>query len=197
MSTTRAFAALSPSCFTSQTCVSRFIHQSSVINSIVSKIWKGADEDAAKLAGFEREDTLLGFRGLKPESEIYWCNGPIALIHHDDFWDTVAKNVKVYRNDIQRLKPRAGILEDGSVIDTDMLLCGMGWTRGYPFLLRIRNANLDFHTQRKKTHHASPKYGNPSPKTQLEKSSPLTPNSAIPQSPNPNTNPKQTPLSLV
>ncbi|CAD6442975.1 6da0d101-4a71-4fb8-bdfd-d3c7751095aa [Sclerotinia trifoliorum] len=126
MSATRAFAALSPSCFTPQTWVSRFIHQSSIVNSIVSKIWKGADEDAAKLADFEREDALPG--------EVYWCNGPIGLIHHDDFWDTVAKNVKVYRDDIQRLESRAIILEDGTVIDTDMLLCGTGWTRGYPFL---------------------------------------------------------------
>ncbi|KAF7879280.1 hypothetical protein EAF04_000477 [Stromatinia cepivora] len=128
------FAALSPSCFTPQTWVSRFIHQSSIINGIVSKIWKGADEDAAKLAHFEREDALAGSSGLKPESEIYWCNGPMGLIHHDDFWETVAKNVKVYRGDIQRLEPRAIILEDGTEVVTDMLLCGTGWTRGYPFL---------------------------------------------------------------
>ncbi|TGO28034.1 hypothetical protein BPAE_0033g00360 [Botrytis paeoniae] len=112
MSATRAFSALSPSCFAEQS----------------------TDEEAAKLADFEREDALPGFEGLKFGSEIFWCNGPIGLIHHDDFWDTVARNVRVYRGDIAKLDSHAIVLENGTVIHTDMLLCGTGWKRGYPFL---------------------------------------------------------------
>ncbi|TGO50832.1 hypothetical protein BCON_0175g00180 [Botryotinia convoluta] len=97
-------------------------------------IWRGADEGAAKLSDFEREDALPGFEGLKFESEIFWCNGPIGLIHHDDFWDTVVRNVRVYRGDIAKLDSHAIVLENGTVIHTDMLLCGTGWKRGYPFL---------------------------------------------------------------
>ncbi|TGO33276.1 hypothetical protein BHYA_0255g00040 [Botrytis hyacinthi] len=77
MSATRAFSALSPSCFAEQTWLSKFIHRSWIINSIVSRVWRGADEEAAKLADFEREDALPGFEALKFESEIFWCNGPI------------------------------------------------------------------------------------------------------------------------
>ncbi|KAF7902103.1 uncharacterized protein EAF01_007401 [Botrytis porri] len=67
MSATRAFSALSPSCFAEQTWWSRFIHRSRIMNSIVSRIWKGADEEATKLADFERENALPGFEGLKFE----------------------------------------------------------------------------------------------------------------------------------
>ncbi|KAF7948755.1 hypothetical protein EAE96_007947 [Botrytis aclada] len=134
MSATRAFSALSPSCFAEQTWWSKGIYRSSLLNSIVTRIWKGADEEAAKLADFEREDAIPGFAGLKFESEFFWCNGPIGLIHHDDFWDTVARNVRVYRGGIAQLDSHAIVLENGTVIHTDMLLCGTGWKRGYPFL---------------------------------------------------------------
>ncbi|TEY70192.1 hypothetical protein BOTCAL_0110g00110 [Botryotinia calthae] len=106
MSATRAFSSLSPSCFAEQTWLSKLIHRSSISNSMVSKIWKGAEE-ATKLADFERGDALPGFENLKPESEIFWYNGPIGLIHHDDFWDTVARNVRVYRGDIAKLGSHA------------------------------------------------------------------------------------------
>ncbi|TGO51376.1 hypothetical protein BOTNAR_0358g00080 [Botryotinia narcissicola] len=134
MSATRAFSAMSPSCFAEQTWLSKFIHRSSIFNSIVSRIWRGANEEAAKLADFEREDALPGFEDLKFESEIFWCNGPLGLIHHDDFWNTVARNVRVYRGDIAKLDSHAIVLENGTVIHADMLLCGTGWERGYPFL---------------------------------------------------------------
>ncbi|KAF7897536.1 hypothetical protein EAF00_005764 [Botryotinia globosa] len=104
-----------PSCFAEQTWWSKFIHRSSIFNSTVSRMWRGADEEAAKLADFEREDAPPGFEGLKFESEIFWCNSPLGLIHHDDFWDTVARNVRVYRGDIAKLDSHAIVLENGTI----------------------------------------------------------------------------------
>lgn len=40
----------------------------------------------------------------------------------------------VYRGDFAKLDSHAIVLENGTVIHTDMLLCGTGWTREYPFL---------------------------------------------------------------
>lgn len=143
MSATRFFAGLSPSCFTPKTWWTRAIHQSSFGNNVITKIWKGADKAAADLANFDtREGALPGFQNLKPDTEIFWCNGPIGLIHHDDFWDTIAKNVHAYRSDVRGLETNAVVLEDGSKVHTDIVLCGTGWVHKYPFL--TQNQIVDF-----------------------------------------------------
>ncbi|ESZ97631.1 putative dimethylaniline monooxygenase [Sclerotinia borealis F-4128] len=135
MSATRFFAGLSPSCFTPTSWWTRAIHQSSIGNHLTTKIWKGADKTAADLANFDtREGALPGFGSLKPDTEIFWCNGPIGLIHHDDFWDTVAKNVHAYRSDVQTLEANVVVLEDGSKVHSDIVFCGTGWVHKYPFL---------------------------------------------------------------
>ncbi|PQE07410.1 flavin-binding monooxygenase protein [Rutstroemia sp. NJR-2017a WRK4] len=135
MSATRFFAGLSPSCFTPKSWWTRTIHQSSLGNNMTTKIWKGADKAAANLASFySRDGALPGFENLKPDTEIFWCNGPIGLIHHDDFWDKIAKNVHAYRSDVQRLESSSVVLEDGSKVPADILFCGTGWAHKYPFL---------------------------------------------------------------
>ncbi|KAJ8065573.1 hypothetical protein OCU04_006252 [Sclerotinia nivalis] len=135
MSATRFFAGLSPSCFTPKAWWTKAIHQSSFGNNFTTKIWKGADKAAADLANFEaREGALPGFQSLKPDTEIFWCNGPIGLIHHDDFWDTIAKNVYAYRSDVRALEANAFLLSDGSKVHSDIVSCGTGWVHKYPFL---------------------------------------------------------------
>ncbi|PQE21196.1 hypothetical protein CJF31_00012137 [Rutstroemia sp. NJR-2017a BVV2] len=135
MSATPFFAGLSPSCFILKSWWTRAIHQSSFGNNMTTKIWKGADKAAADVASFDtRDGALPGFGSLKPDTEIFWCNGPIGLIHHDDFWNTVAKNVHAYRSDIQRLESNAVVLKDGSKVPADILFCGTGWAHKSPFL---------------------------------------------------------------
>lgn len=63
----------------------------------------------------------------------FWCTGPIGLAQHDDFWDTLAKNVHVHRNDISSMKPHAIVLDDGTEVPADAILCGTGWKFHYPF----------------------------------------------------------------
>lgn len=63
----------------------------------------------------------------------FWCNGPLGLAQHDDFWDTLAQNVDVYRNNVVSLKPDGIVLDDGTEVLADILLCGTGWSSNYPF----------------------------------------------------------------
>ena len=63
----------------------------------------------------------------------FWCTGPLGLAQHIDFWDTLARNVHVYRNDISSLKPHSIVLDDGSEIPVDVLLYDTGWKFDYPF----------------------------------------------------------------
>lgn len=130
MSSTRFFAGLGPSCFTLKTWWTRAIHQSYIGNHLLARIWKGADA-----AMFDsREGALPGFAGLKPDTQIFWCSGPIGLIPHDDFWDVVARNMRVYRRDLGFLEDNAVVLEHGEKVPADIVFCGTGWVRKYPFL---------------------------------------------------------------
>lgn len=67
-------------------------------------------------------------------SRAFWCTGPLGLVQHADFWDTLAQNAIVHRNEISSLKSNAIVLDDGSEIPADILLCGTGWKLDYPFL---------------------------------------------------------------
>lgn len=59
---------------------------------------------------------------------IFWSNDTLGLIQHPDFWQTVAENVQIYREDILELDDHMVRLADGTEIPTDVLLCGTGWT---------------------------------------------------------------------
>jgi len=135
MAATRFFAGLSPSCFTPKSWWSSILHKSSLGQTVTTKIWKGADKACADLANFEsREGALPGFENLKSSTDIFWCTGPLGMIQHEDFWDTIAKNVHAYRSDIQTMESKVIILEDGSKVPADILFCGTGWSQNYPFL---------------------------------------------------------------
>jgi len=58
------------------------------------------------------------------------------MIQHEDFWDTIAKNVSVYRSDIRNMQPDSIILQNGSEIKSDALFCGTGWSQHYSFLAK-------------------------------------------------------------
>jgi dimethylaniline monooxygenase (N-oxide forming) len=58
------------------------------------------------------------------------------MIQHEDFWDTIAKNVSVYRSDIRNMQTDSIILQDGSEVKSDVLFCGTGWSEHYPFLAK-------------------------------------------------------------
>jgi len=64
------------------------------------------------------------------------------MAQHDDFWDIIAQNVHIYRKDIKCLRDNGIVLEDGSEILSDALLCGTGWKSNYPFFSHERVASL-------------------------------------------------------
>lgn len=63
----------------------------------------------------------------------FWQNGPGGLLHHDDFWDTVAKSVYVYRDEIESVEKGLVHLKGGEMLQSDVILCGTGWTPSIQF----------------------------------------------------------------
>ena len=72
----------------------------------------------------------------------FWCTGPLGLVQHEDFWDTLAKNISVYRNDITSLKSSTVTLDDGTELAADAILCGTGWKSSYPFFDEAKSLAL-------------------------------------------------------
>ena len=48
----------------------------------------------------------------------------------------------VYRNDISSMKPYGIVLDDGSEVPADVLLCGTGWKYDYPFFSKAQIHSL-------------------------------------------------------
>lgn len=64
---------------------------------------------------------------------IFWQNNTGGALHHDDFWDLVAANVTVYRDEVKMLDHKMLYLKDGSHFPCDAILCGTGWKLGLEF----------------------------------------------------------------
>ena len=64
------------------------------------------------------------------------------MAQHDDFWDTLAQNVHVYRNDVSKMKPQSIVLDDGFEVQADIILCGTGWKSDQPFFSKEQARQL-------------------------------------------------------
>lgn len=67
---------------------------------------------------------------------VLWQNAAGGLLNRPDFWDTIARNVQIYQDDIRELDRRLVRLKGGEEIPTDVLLCGTGWTPSLEFFDR-------------------------------------------------------------
>lgn len=64
------------------------------------------------------------------------------MIQRPDFWDTVARNVQVHRNDIERLNDHVVVLRDGPSIPMDVIVCATGFVNEFPFFTAEQRVTL-------------------------------------------------------
>lgn len=120
-----------------------FIHRTPVGEWLLDKLWSAAAGDATKLASFEgREGRLEGFEGLRSSTITRWRSGLQGIISKDDWWDIIARRVKVVRGEIERLDKGEIVLEDGRTVECDMLLAATGWQRGHTIFSSGEKARL-------------------------------------------------------
>lgn len=76
----------------------------------------------------------LNHFGLKLISNSgFWLNAAVGMAQFEDFWQTIAERVQVYRNDISLLSVDGINLQDGPVVPCAILLLGTGFKDEYPF----------------------------------------------------------------
>jgi hypothetical protein len=88
----------------------------------------------AKARFEDRPGARETFRLLKTEIDAGQMQKPAGGCHHEDFWDTIAQNVDVYRQDIDHLENGKIVFIDGGSTDADAILCGTGFHNRIPFL---------------------------------------------------------------
>lgn len=71
--------------------------------------------------------------GFANPYSLFWVTGPFGMIQREDFWETIAKNVHVHRNDIDHLEDQAIVFDDGSSIQVEVIICCTGFQNNYRF----------------------------------------------------------------
>jgi dimethylaniline monooxygenase (N-oxide forming) len=66
-------------------------------------------------------------------ARFFWQNGPGGLIHHDDFWGTIASGVFIHRDEVVSLDNHLVRLESGNELACDAIVCGTGWYPSHQF----------------------------------------------------------------
>lgn len=64
------------------------------------------------------------------------------MIQHEDFWDTIAKNVSIHPSNLRAMQANSILLDDGTEVLSDVLFCGTGWSQNYPFFTKKQVVDL-------------------------------------------------------
>ncbi|MCJ1388705.1 monooxygenase [Xylographa bjoerkii] len=125
---THIMSTFTPSYYTPRNWWTRFLHRTSLGGWTKDLIWKTADKVSRTGADFDgRVNARESFKKLKPSTTVFWSNDTLGLIQHPEFWQTIAENVDVYREDILELDNHIVRLKSRVEVPTDVLLCGTGW----------------------------------------------------------------------
>jgi dimethylaniline monooxygenase (N-oxide forming) len=145
MSNTRGMAALSSANpYLPANSWREWVFGTRVGEWLLDKIWKTTESLSTAGADFSgREGRLEGFEGLMPTPGVSrWHGGPFGFLQREDFWDTIARNVRIWRGEIMEAAENAVVLEDGRGVQTDVLLCATGWKQEFPFFPPSEAARL-------------------------------------------------------
>ncbi|KAL8902190.1 MAG: hypothetical protein Q9207_004843 [Kuettlingeria erythrocarpa] len=143
--TLRIVATLTPSLFNADSWWNRLLQRSWIGRRLLTNTWKKLDKDIVAEARFDNrgeEAKSKGFEELRPHTPFIWQNQGAGLINRPHFWDTVAKNVQVYHEDIETLDRGVIRLKNEQAVPADAILCGTGWIPSLGFFDHDQLAKL-------------------------------------------------------
>ncbi|KAH3943787.1 hypothetical protein HBH98_075890 [Parastagonospora nodorum] len=124
---TRIVASIGQSIFDSENGWTNFLQQSWVGRWLVRKLPSNQDRNVREEANYHGLNTPKSFDRLEYETAFFWQNSPGDLLHHDDFWDTVALDVHVHHDQVKSLDGNLVRLEGSQEIECDTIVCDTGW----------------------------------------------------------------------
>lgn len=125
----------------SKTWLGRFLYKTNMGRRFLKAAWQAINHKAQRLADYDRADGQKnGFYNLRPDTEIFWQNDSTGICQRDDFFDTIATKVRVYREDIKSMTATSVELASGDIVDADLVIFATGWTTSHPRIKLGANA---------------------------------------------------------
>ncbi|ERS95462.1 hypothetical protein HMPREF1624_07978 [Sporothrix schenckii ATCC 58251] len=125
---TRILFYILSSHFVEDTFFVRLLNRTAIGRSVIRFLWRLIERDFRKAANYDRPDPKgNGFKNLEPDTPLFWANDNTGVEQRDDFFDVIAENVKIFREDIAHMEADAVVLADGTRIAADALIYGTGW----------------------------------------------------------------------
>ncbi len=118
----------------------RLLNRTAIGRYVIRFLWRNIEGDFRKRANYNRPDpTGNGFKNLEPDTPLFWANDNTGVGQREDFIETIAENVKIFREDITEMEPDSIVLADGTKVAIDTLLYATGWRR-HPGHYDVRTA---------------------------------------------------------
>ncbi|KAJ9642278.1 hypothetical protein H2199_004658 [Coniosporium tulheliwenetii] len=131
----RLTASFLASAFHSENWWTQFLYRTRVGRQLWNWIWAGINAGPQKLAKFDRPDGRKnGFANLKPDTPLFWQNDSTGIVQRADFFDTIATQVRVIRQDIRSMNEEGLMLDDGTAVAADAIVYCTGWKICHPYL---------------------------------------------------------------
>ncbi|KAK5441960.1 hypothetical protein LTS15_011118 [Exophiala xenobiotica] len=121
----------------------RFIFHTTLGQWLYGKLEKSVSQRAIDAARYDdRPGARPSFSKLKTKAQGLTLDVPLGAISYEDFWDTIAHNVDVHNEDIDRLDGSFIILKDGERVPADAIICGTGFKECGLFFTREQRVEL-------------------------------------------------------
>jgi dimethylaniline monooxygenase (N-oxide forming) len=124
----RLMTPLLASIFAESGIVSRFLYRSWLGQFLFWRFWGFVAFALSYVTDYERADGRKnGFYNLKPDTAPFWSNDSTSVDNKADFLDTIARNVRVFREDVLAIHESFVELSSGLQLETDAIVYATGW----------------------------------------------------------------------
>jgi len=105
-----------------------FLHKTGIGQFIVNNFWNILSSDVVEAHGYNEHPELFK---LKPWNSAMWTGSGVGIHNYPTNWFDLVKDgkIRVHLGDIASLDGDNVRLQDGSVIQTDILICATGWKK--------------------------------------------------------------------
>jgi cation diffusion facilitator CzcD-associated flavoprotein CzcO len=106
----------------------KFLHGTALGRFLVKSFWSILGNDVIKANDYDSHPELAK---LKPWQSAFWIGSGLSILNYSTpFFDMIKQGkVKVHIQNIDHLEGKKCHLEDGTVLDADVMICSTGWKK--------------------------------------------------------------------
>ncbi|KAH8702950.1 hypothetical protein GQ44DRAFT_38555 [Phaeosphaeriaceae sp. PMI808] len=134
---TNLMIAIIASVYAPETIWTWFLYRTVFGRALHALLWMGLNYDVLGRARYDRHDAKAqsnSFTNLKPDGTLFWQLTGSGVNQRADFFDTIASQVKIYRQDISHISPTGLHLAGPTTtfLTVDAIIYATGWSTAQP-----------------------------------------------------------------